>query len=108
MKCFYYASRSPLRLEAACDALRRELQLPEFTFDSHDNWRYAWVDWGGKHLNVTRASDCTTIETWMKTCPSDVNYQIILTAESEPVDFASMLAGVLGTPVGKHHETTSP
>jgi hypothetical protein len=48
-------------------------------------------------LNVTKARGYRTVETWMPDCPSGVNYQIILTAESKPPGFASRLATALGS-----------
>lgn len=108
MNCFYYAALSRLRLEATCEALQKEFSLPDFTFDSHDNWRYAWSECGGTHLNVTKASDETTITTWMSTCPAGVNYQIILTAKDEPEGFLSFLTKVLGSPVRKYDVLPAP
>jgi hypothetical protein len=38
---FYYAAGSKAKLEVVCDALRAAFDLPAFTFDAHDTWRYA-------------------------------------------------------------------
>lgn len=91
----YYAARSAAGLESVCEALSAALELPPFVFDSHDTWRYAWSECRGLRLNVTQARGYHTIETWMPDCPSGVNFQVILTADVEPTDFASMLADAL-------------
>ena len=98
----YYAAKSRAKLESVCEALSATLGLPPFEFDSHDTWRYAWSEGPGLRLNVTRASGDRTIEAWMPHCPSGVNYQVILTAESEPPGFASRLAAVLGSEVARY------
>jgi hypothetical protein len=83
-------------LESVCEVLSAAFDLPPFEFDTHDTWRYAWSESQDLHLNVTKARGYRTIETWMQGCPSGVNYQVILTAESEPPEFASRLAEALG------------
>ena len=92
----YFAAKSGAKLEAVCEALGAGFDLPPFEFDSHDTWRYAWSEGRGLRLNVTKARGYRTIETWMPDCPTGVNYQVILTAESEPPDFAARLAEALG------------
>jgi len=93
----YFAARSGAKLEGVCEALSAGFDLPPFEFDSHDTWRYAWSEGRGIRLNVTKARGYRTVETWMPGCPIGVNYQVILTAESEPPDFASRLAAALGS-----------
>jgi hypothetical protein len=67
----YYAARSGALLEAACEALSAVFDLPPFRFDSHDYWRYGWSEGHGLRLNVTRASDHRTIETWVGGSPGE-------------------------------------
>src|SRR4051794_3205327 len=99
---FYYAAGSKAELEAVCDALRVAFDLPAFTFDAHDTWRYAWSNGDHLRLNVTRARDSHTIETWMPSCPRGVNYQVILTAACEPTDFSAQLAAILEAGVTRY------
>ncbi len=94
----YYAARSKARLETVCKALQTAFDLPSFPFKSHDDWRWGRSQGDDLALKVTRAK-CRTIETWMPGCPQGVSYQIILTTECEPEDFASRLAEILGCEV---------
>jgi hypothetical protein len=98
----YFAARSGAKLESVCEALGAAFDLPPFEFDSHDTWRYAWTEGRGLRLNVTKARGYRTVETWMPGCPAEVNYQVILTAESEPPGFASRLAAALGSEVMRY------
>jgi hypothetical protein len=98
----YYASRSKVPLKNVCDALRTALTLPPFTFDCRDNWRYGRSETAEVGVNITRAEDFHTIETWMEGCPAGVNYQIILSAAGEPEGFASLLAGILESEVTRY------
>jgi hypothetical protein len=84
-------------LESVCEALGTAFALPPFEFDNHDTWQYARSEGRGLRLNITKARGYRTIETWMPGCPSGVNYQVILTAGSEPPGFASHLARALGS-----------
>ena len=93
----YFAARSEAKLESVCETLGAAFELPPFEFDGHDTWQYAWSEGRGLRLNVTKAKGCHTVETWMPGCPGGVNYQVILTAEVEPPDFASRLATALGS-----------
>ncbi len=99
---FYYAAGSKAELEVVCDALRVAFDLPAFTFDAHDTWRYAWSSGDHLRLNVTRTKDNHTVETWMPNCPRGVNYQIILTAACEPPNFTSQLAAILDAEVTRY------
>ena len=96
---FYYAARSDAELAVVCQALRTRFNLPPFEFDAHDTWRYAWSESAAMRLNVTVADDNRTIETWMPSCPTGVNYQVILSAVASPYGFAFRLAEVLGSAV---------
>ncbi|WZO98814.1 hypothetical protein EP7_000405 [Isosphaeraceae bacterium EP7] len=93
----YFAARSEATLESVCEALSAAFDLPPFEYDSHGTWRYAWSEGRGLRLNVTKARDYRTVETWIPGCPSGVNYQVILTAESELPGFALRLAKALGS-----------
>ncbi len=93
----YFAARSGATLESVCEALGTALALPPFEFDSHDSWRFARSEGRGLRLNITEARGYRTIETRMPGCPSGVNYQVILTAESEPPGFALNLTRALGS-----------
>jgi hypothetical protein len=59
------------------------------------------------HLNVTQAEDDRTVETWMPDCPGGANYQVILSAESEPPGFALRLTEVLGCEVVRYASAPS-
>lgn len=107
-KMFYYAVRSAVKLQAACEGLQLAYGLPEFQFDSHDTWQYAWSRGVDMHLNVTRAKDYKTIETWIPGCPAGVNYQLIVTALNAPQDFESVAGKLLGSPVVRYCEQDSP
>ena len=98
----YYAARSRAKLQGVCEAMCAAFDLPPFAFDCHDNWSYGRSEGRSIRLNITRTSDTHTVETWMPGCPSGVNYQIILSAKSEPTGFVSRLAEVLGTEVIKY------
>jgi hypothetical protein len=98
----YYAARSGAKLESLCQALGEEFDLPQFEFDSYDTWRYAWSERRGLRLNVTNARGYRTVETWIPGCPNGVNYQVVVTAESEPPGFASRLAAVLRSEVVRY------
>ena len=98
----YYAARSGASLDTVCEALRGTFGLPPFVCDSHDNWRYAWSEGEGLRLNVTKADDDCTVETWLPGCPRGVNYQVILSAASEPPDFAVRLAKILRSEVVRY------
>lgn len=56
----------------------------------------------GLRLNVSRAGDYRTVETCIPGCPSGVNYQVSLTAEAEPTNFASRLVEALGSDVTEY------
>lgn len=92
----YFAASSDASLESVCDALQARLSLPDFYFDCHDSWRYASAQSNAIALNVTRASDSHTIETWMPDCPTGVNFQIIAEFDFEPHDFVAHLRDSLG------------
>ena len=98
----YFAARSTAQLEAVCEGLRMELELPEFAFDVHDTWRYGWSEREGLRLNITKAQDYRTIETWIPGSPTGVNYQLILTADLEPPKFVAVAAELLGTEVVRY------
>jgi hypothetical protein len=98
----YYASRSKVPLKQVCESLRTRLGLPPFTFDCHDNWRYGTAETAEVRMNVTRAGDFHTIETWMADCPAGVNYQLILTAGAEPEGFSTLLAEILESQVNRY------
>lgn len=95
----YYAARSRAKLETVCETLSATFGLPPFEFDSHDDWRWGGSEGQNLGLNVTRSQEFRTIEAWMPGCPPGVNYQVILTAESEPIGFASRLAEILSSEV---------
>jgi hypothetical protein len=101
----YFAARSEAQLEGVCETLGAAFDLPPFEFDSHDTWRYAWSEGRGLRLNVTKARGYHTVETWMPGCPSGVNYQVIMTAEGEPPDFASQLEAALGSEAVRYATT---
>jgi len=103
----FFAAKSDAELEGVCIALQDSFELPPFEFDSHDTWRYAWSENAAMRLNVTQAEDDRTVETWMAGCPSGVNYQVILTAGSEPPGFASRLCDVLGSEVVRYASVPS-
>ena len=98
----YYAAQSKVPLKQVCDGLRTALGLPPFTFDCHDNWRYGISETADVRMNVTRAGDFHTIETWMADCPAGVNYQLILSAGAEPEGFSTLLAGILESQVSRY------
>jgi hypothetical protein len=93
---FFYAARSQARLEEVCVSLQARFEIPPFFIDVHDVWRYAHSQGNGVKLNITKASNYHTIETWMPDCPGGVNYQVILSTENEPEDFISHLSTILG------------
>lgn len=101
----YYAARSKATLEGVCEALSQAFDLPPFEFDGHDTWRYAWSEGHSLRLNITRASNYRTVETWMPSCPSGVNYQVILSAKAVPAGFELRLAEVLGSVVTRYAES---
>lgn len=93
----YFAASSDASLESVCNALQARLSLPDFYFDCHDSWRYASANSSAIAINVTRASDSHTIETWMPDCPKGVNFQIIAEFDSEPDGLDAHLRESLGT-----------
>tara|TARA_R110002072_G_C7567464_1_gene500793 strand:+ start:117 stop:446 length:330 start_codon:yes stop_codon:yes gene_type:complete len=95
----YFAANSGASLESVCNALQSRLLLPDFHFDCHDSWRYASSQSKAIALNVTRASDSHTIETWMPACPTGVNFQIVAEFDSEPDGLADNLRDSLGADV---------
>jgi hypothetical protein len=101
----YYAALSNADLDEVCEALRIKFGLPPFEFDSHDTWRYAQSTGVGMRLNITKADDVSTIETWMPDCPKGVNFQVILSVESEPADFVTHLSEILGSEVVRYAKT---
>jgi hypothetical protein len=96
VSAFYYASLSKVELEAACQGLSRAFDLPPFEFDCDDSWRYAWSEREGLRVNVTKAQNSRTIETWDPACPAGVNYQLILSAASELPHFQATATELLG------------
>jgi hypothetical protein len=99
---WYYAAKSDVPLETACASLGQFLDLPPFAFDTHDNWEYGWADNSRVRLNVTRSEDDQTIQAWMADCPRGVNYQIIVSATSEPPGILDILSRILAVPVHRY------
>jgi hypothetical protein len=104
----YFAARSDVALEEVCSALRADYGLPVFVFDTHDNWRYARSGDDELHLNVTKASDDCTIETWKPDCPTGVNFQIILTSGVEPAGLLALLSEILDCEVVRYAQIDGP
>ena len=100
----YYAARSKEALESVCQSVSEHYSLPEFGFDSHESWRYGWSRNGVIGFNVTKASDCRTIEKWMPECPKGVNFQIIVEADCQPSDLLVALSKALGVTPAKYLE----
>ena len=96
---YYYAGSSTVRLRRVCADLRAAFGLSDFEFDVHDHWEYGWATGDGIHFNVTKASDSRTIETWIPVTPAGVNYQIILTAEAEPLEALEVISRALQSSV---------
>jgi hypothetical protein len=103
----YFASRSLAQLEAVCEGFRVAFDLPEFAFDTHDTWRYGWSEGESLRLNITRARDFQTIESWIPDCPTGANYQLILTTDREPPMFVAKAIELLGADVVRYHQSQS-
>ncbi len=91
----YFACYSDAPLERVTAVLQIENWTPPFIFDQHENWEYAWAKTDEFEINITKSDDNTTIETWMNSCPSGVNYQIIITALSVPEGLVDFLESIL-------------
>jgi hypothetical protein len=79
--------------------------LPPFTLDIHDNWEYGWAENSCVRLNVTKADDDQTVQQWMQDCPRGVNYQVIVSAASEPPGMLELVSRVLAAPVHRYAQT---
>ncbi len=99
---FYYAANSTAELGRVCKQLERVFDLPSFTFDTHDHWEYGVSEGPRLGMNVTKTDDDRTIETWIPGCPTPTNYQIILTADAEPLNFLQQMVAILGTDVTRY------
>jgi hypothetical protein len=108
IQMFYYVAKSRRRLKTVCELLRNHYCLPEFTFDSHDNWRYAWSSSPDLRFNVTKAQGFSTVETWLPDCPKGVNFQIIVECECEPLDIHEVLADALDASAMKIWKRAKP
>ena len=107
----YYAATSTTPLVEVCSHLRRVFNTEPFEFDSHAHWEYGSAAALGLALNITRCSDCETIETWIEGTPRGVNYQAVVwcpDAKSEVIlpRFAEEFESVLGC--GADHFRSSP
>ena len=101
----FFAAYSDASFEFVCAALRRHFNLPEFTVEFHDTWQHSCAGTEQITINVTRAADSSTIETWMDQCPPGVNWQIIAEYQSEPTELKEILAFCLAAEPLRYHTT---
>ena len=91
----YFAALSEVSLESVCSAIQSRYSLPQFVIDDHDTWSYG-VSWNNQlHINITKAQDTSTIETWMPDCPEGVNFQVVVESDDEPPELISTLRSAL-------------
>lgn len=93
-------------METVCEVLQTSFDLPPFEYDCHDNWRYAYAGNDFLHVNVTKADDNSTIETWIDNCPKGANFQICLTSASEPPQFLLQLKNAMNCEVVRYAVVT--
>ena len=103
----YFAANSDSSFDAVCAALRSHYDLPEFVIDWHDSWQYGSAGTDEIWFNITKAEDTSTIETWMKRCPSGVNFQVIAKFKTEPADLVSILGACLGSKPHRYQSNTN-
>src|SRR5947208_3478473 len=103
---FFYAARSDAKLRQVCRRLEAAYESTPFWIDWEKNWQYGKAMFGkSKQIAVTKAEDYRTVEKWRPGCPSGVNYQVVVTANSEPPDLLRRITEYLGVEVVKYLET---
>ena len=80
----YFAGRTSRPIGSVVAKLQQALELPPFSCDTHDSWRYCWASTAQLSLNVTKTRGFGTIHSWMSEAPVGVNLQVVLRIESAP------------------------
>jgi uncharacterized membrane protein YraQ (UPF0718 family) len=74
----FLVTRSAISKESIVKILEESLQLPSFVWKEKSNWQYSYSEDENLGINVTKASDFSTIETWITGTPAGANIQIII------------------------------